>query len=135
MRNCKGAAILIYKTIDDKIEVLLGKRKYYPNIGYWNIPGGKMESCDNESFEKTAIRECFEETGIKITDKLYLLDKIRDNKFLWNTYLYRVDKKTNNLFKEEVTQSDWFDIKTLPSPLVPLLEDQIKRATSIILKK
>lgn len=101
MINCKGAAILIYKTIDDKIEVLLGRRKYFPNIGYWNIPGGKMEPCDNESFEKTAIRECFEETGIKITNKLYLLDKIRDNKFLWNTYLYRVEKKQTIYLKKK----------------------------------
>lgn len=135
MKDCKGAAILIYRLNNNDIEVLLGKRKYFPNIGYWGIPGGKMEEIDKNNFENTARRECFEETGIKIDGPLILLDKIRDNKFIWNTYLSQVDKNTTNIFKEEVLESAWFPIEKLPSPLVDLLEDQIKRAKSIIFKK
>jgi 8-oxo-dGTP pyrophosphatase MutT (NUDIX family) len=134
MKDCKGAAILIYRRKNDEIEVLLGKRKYFPNIGFWGIPGGKMEDKDNNNFEQTAKRECFEETGIDINNNLILLDEIRDNKFIWNTYLAQVDENTTNIFKEEVLESAWFDVKALPSPLVDLLEDQIIRAKSIIFK-
>ncbi len=135
MKDCKGAAILIYRLKENEIEVLLGKRKYFPNIGFWGIPGGKMEEKDNNNFEKTAKRECLEETGISINRELILLDEIRDNKFIWNTYLAQVDENTTNIFKEEVLESAWFNIKSLPSPLVDLLEDQIFRAKSIILNK
>ncbi|MCY1152848.1 MAG: NUDIX hydrolase [Sphaerochaetaceae bacterium] len=135
MKDCKGAAILIYKRKNDEIEVLLGKRKYFPNIGFWGIPGGKMEDKDNNNFEQTAKRECFEETGIEINNNLILLDEIRDNKFIWNTYVAQVDENTTNIFKEEVLESAWFNVKSLPSPLVDLLEDQIIRAKSIILNK
>lgn len=134
MKDCKGAAILIYRRKNDEIEVLLGKRKYFPNIGFWGIPGGKMEDKDNNNFEQTAKRECFEETGIDINNNLILLDEIRDNKFIWNTYLAQVDQNTTNIFKEEVLESAWFNVKALPSPLVDLLEDQIIRAKSIIFK-
>lgn len=134
MKNCKGAAILIYKRNKNKIKVLLGQRKYFPNIGYWGIPGGKMEESDNNNFETTAKRECEEETGIKINSKLFLLDEIRDNKFIWNTYLCKVPYNNDNLFKEEVLSSAWFDIENLPSPLIDLLEDQINTAKKIILE-
>ncbi len=132
MKDCKGAAILIYKVNNTKIEVLLGKRKYFPNIGYWGIPGGKMEIPDNNNFENTAIRECFEETGIRVTKDLILLEEIRDNKFIWNTYLCEVASNEENLFKEEVLESAWFDVNKLPIPLVDLLEKQIKKAIKII---
>lgn len=135
MKNCKGAAIIIFKRKDNNIEVLLGKRKYFPNIGYWSIPGGKMENCDDSDFKKTAIRECEEETGIKVTSDLILLEEIRDNNFIWNTYLFEVPYNINNLFKEEVLSSDWFDINNLPNPLVDLIENQIREAAKIILNK
>lgn len=51
-KNCKGAAILIYKIKNDNIEILLGKRKYFPNVGFWGIPGGKMEDIDENDFKK-----------------------------------------------------------------------------------
>lgn len=133
MKNAKGAAIIIYRRKNNEIEVLLGKRKYFPNIGYWNIPGGKMEDIDNNNFKNTAIRECEEETGIKVESNLILLQEIRDNNFIWNTYLYEVNSDTNNLFIEEVINSNWFNVNNLPYPLIDLLEDQILMAKKIIL--
>ncbi|NCD05759.1 MAG: NUDIX domain-containing protein [Spirochaetia bacterium] len=131
-KNCKGAAILIYKIKNDNIEILLGKRKYFPNVGFWGIPGGKMEDIDENDFKKTAIRECLEETGIIIKENLILIDEIRDKKFIWNTYLSQVPYSTENKFIEETLESDWFNINDLPFPLVDLLEDQINYAKSII---
>ena len=131
-KNCKGAAILIYKIKNNKIESLLRKRKYYPNRRIWSIPGSKMEDIDENDFKKTAIRECYEETGIKIKENILLIDEIRDNQFIWNTYLSQVHSSVENKFIEETLDSDWFNINNLPSPLVDLLQDQINSAKSII---
>jgi ADP-ribose pyrophosphatase len=44
--------------------VLLVKRKYNPNKGLWAIPGGHLKL--GESVEEGALRECQEETGLKL---------------------------------------------------------------------
>ena len=40
------------------------------NIGKWNVPGGYLDF--NETLEDAAKRECFEETGIKISGEVRL---------------------------------------------------------------
>lgn len=44
--------------------VLLVKRKYNPNQGLWAIPGGHLKL--GEPVEKGALRECREETRLKL---------------------------------------------------------------------
>ena len=44
--------------------LLLVKRKYEPDAGYWSIPGGHLDL--GEKVECAAEREGFEETGIKV---------------------------------------------------------------------
>lgn len=43
--------------------ILLAKRKYAPYRGMWCIPGGFVEK--DETVESAAVREVYEETGIK----------------------------------------------------------------------
>ncbi|KPV42534.1 NUDIX hydrolase [Alicyclobacillus ferrooxydans] len=59
-----GSVVIIY---DDKRRVLLHRRS---DNGCWGFPGGVMEI--GESFEDTARREAFEETGLSV-GKLTLL--------------------------------------------------------------
>ena len=47
-----------------KNEVLLGKRTKGSLMGYWEFPGGKIES--NETPEEALIREFQEELGVEI---------------------------------------------------------------------
>jgi len=56
--------------------LLLVKRKYEPDAGYWSIPGGHLDL--GEKIESAAEREGFEETGIKVqVSKLAgIIDKI-----------------------------------------------------------
>ena len=56
--------------------LLLVKRKYEPDAGYWSIPGGHLDL--GEKVESAAEREGFEETGIKVqVSKLAgVIDKI-----------------------------------------------------------
>ena len=55
-----GVGILLIR--DNKL--LLVKRKYDPDAGYWSIPGGHLDL--GERVEEAAEREAFEETGIKV---------------------------------------------------------------------
>jgi len=55
-----GVAVIIIK--DNR--VLLGKRKNSHGAGTWAFPGGHLEF--NEFIEACAVREVFEETGLKI---------------------------------------------------------------------
>ncbi len=67
-----GVGVLLIR--DNKL--LLIKRKYDPDAGYWSIPGGHMEL--GEKIQHTAIREAFEETGFKtkVTKLAGIIDKI-----------------------------------------------------------
>jgi len=56
--------------------LLLVKRKYDPDAGYWSIPGGHLEL--GEKVINAAEREGFEETGfkVKVTKLAGTIDKI-----------------------------------------------------------
>ncbi|MHA1987603.1 MAG: NUDIX hydrolase [Promethearchaeota archaeon] len=67
-----GVGILLVR---DK-HLLLVKRKYHPDAGYWSIPGGHLDL--GEEVEKAAEREGLEETGFKVavTELAGIIDKI-----------------------------------------------------------
>ncbi|ABR90392.1 ADP-ribose pyrophosphatase [Janthinobacterium sp. Marseille] len=44
-------------------EVLLVSRKNPPDVGLWGFPGGKMDF--GETMEAAAVRELYEETGVR----------------------------------------------------------------------
>ncbi|TXT64729.1 MAG: hypothetical protein BAJALOKI3v1_170014 [Promethearchaeota archaeon] len=56
--------------------LLLVKRKYNPDAGYWSIPGGHLDL--GEQVRRAAEREAFEETGfkVKVTKLAGIIDKI-----------------------------------------------------------
>ncbi len=56
--------------------LLLVKRKFNPDAGYWSIPGGHMEL--GEKIQDAALREAFEETGFKtkVSKLAGIIDKI-----------------------------------------------------------
>jgi len=67
-----GVGILFVR----KNRLLLVKRKFNPDAGYWSIPGGHMEL--GEKVQDAAIREAFEETGFKtkVSKLAGIIDKI-----------------------------------------------------------
>ena len=64
-RPLVGVAVIVIK--DNR--VLLGQRKNAHGAGTWAFPGGHLEF--NESIEDCAVREVFEETGIRIKNLRY----------------------------------------------------------------
>ena len=67
-----GVGILLVR--DNNL--LLIKRKFNPDAGYWSIPGGHIDL--GEEVEKAAEREAYEETGfkVKVTKLAGIIDKI-----------------------------------------------------------
>ena len=67
-----GVGVMMVR--DDHL--LLIKRKYNPDAGYWSIPGGHLDL--GERVEHAAVREAHEETGFKtkITKLAGIINKI-----------------------------------------------------------
>lgn len=59
-----GVGVVI---LNPQKQILLGLRKSAHGNGSWCPPGGHLEYA--ESFEKTAVRETMEETGIALDEK------------------------------------------------------------------
>lgn len=78
--------VVIFLFTKDYKKVLMVKRNKPPYKNCWNGIGGKIE--ENETEIQTAIRECYEETEIKL-----------DNPKLFITYIYpetnQINKGTN----------------------------------------
>jgi ADP-ribose pyrophosphatase YjhB (NUDIX family) len=58
-KPCAGALV-----VDSAGRLLLGKRAISPFCGLWDIPGGFLEA--DEHPEAGAVREVFEETGLRV---------------------------------------------------------------------
>lgn len=67
-----GVGVLLIRDTN----LLLVKRKYNPDAGYWSIPGGHLDL--GEKVKKAAEREALEETGfkVKVTELAGIIDKI-----------------------------------------------------------
>jgi ADP-ribose pyrophosphatase YjhB (NUDIX family) len=56
--------------LEKKGSIVLVRRRYEPQVGLWGLPAGFMEY--GEAPEETALREAFEETGLRIeVDRLH----------------------------------------------------------------
>lgn len=110
-----GVGILL---IRDK-SLLLVKRKYDPDAGYWSIPGGHLEL--GEKVTVAAEREGFEETGFKvkvtklagIINKIMYdhLGKIEYHYVLVNYFVEQIEGKPNQPPK---AASDALEAKFVP---------------------
>ena len=58
--------VLVYIENNDQHVLMIHREKEDEHQGLWLAPGGKVEA--NEAPYETAIRETFEETGLKIKD-------------------------------------------------------------------
>ncbi|MHA2281606.1 MAG: NUDIX hydrolase [Promethearchaeota archaeon] len=110
-----GVGILLVR---DK-QLLLVKRKYNPDAGYWSIPGGHLDL--GEEVQKAAEREAFEETGFKvkvsklagIIDKIMYDDdgKIEYHYVLLNFFVEQIEGDDN---QAPIADDDALDAKFVP---------------------
>ncbi|WP_332605041.1 nucleotide triphosphate diphosphatase NUDT15 [Acinetobacter sp. ESBL14] len=122
-----GVGVMIFDDID---QVLLGLRIKAGEEASWCFPGGKIEA--GESYEQSALREVFEETGLKLEEqniKPFTL-LINQSSPVVNTTVGLSCQLHNNKMKAQivVTEPDifdkwaWFSLSDLPSNLFPASE-------------
>ncbi|NVM18457.1 MAG: NUDIX hydrolase [Candidatus Lokiarchaeota archaeon] len=110
-----GVGVLL--TRDNSL--LLVKRKFDPDAGYWAIPGGHLDL--GERVEDAAEREAYEETGfiVKVSKLAGIIDKIMYDDsgkveyhyVLINFFVEQIDSDHN---KQPVPNSDALDAKFVP---------------------
>lgn len=113
-----GIGIIIQNAED---EILIGKRKG-SHAPFYSIPGGHLEN--GESFEEAAIREIFEETGLKIKNpKVFCVtNNLRTYKSENKHYISITLHTTEFEGKLEIKEPDkceewrWCKISEIPEP-------------------
>ncbi|NHJ21954.1 MAG: NUDIX domain-containing protein [Candidatus Lokiarchaeota archaeon] len=99
--------------------LLLVKRKFDPDAGYWAIPGGHLDL--GERVEDAAEREAYEETGfiVKVSKLAGIINKImydNEGKVEYHYVLinYFVEQVEGDKNQEPVPNSDALDAKFVP---------------------
>jgi ADP-ribose pyrophosphatase YjhB (NUDIX family) len=99
--------------------LLLVKRKYDPDAGFWSIPGGHLDL--GERARKAAEREAFEETGfkVKVSKLAGIIDKIMydiSGKIEYHYVLinYFVEQIEGDLYQPPKAADDALDAKFVP---------------------
>ena len=110
-----GVGVLL--TRDNSL--LIVKRKFDPDAGYWAIPGGHLDL--GERVENAAEREAYEETGfiVKVSKLACIIDKImydgsgkvEYHYVLINYFVEQIDRDQN---QQPVPNSDALDAKFVP---------------------
>ena len=108
-------------------KVLMGMRHPDPDkadsafrsSGEWTLPGGKLEW--GETFEKGAIREALEETGISIRNPKVISVHNCKNEHAHFVTVGLLTKEWEGeaqvMEPDEITEWQWFDLKNLPAPI------------------
>ncbi len=119
---------------EDKI--LLIKRNTRPFLGYWALPGGRMDP--GESIEQTIIREVKDETGLDVivVDKIgeYVEKGVKDNiNYEYYPTCFQVKPVGGKLKKQEseIQELELFSLNSLPHPLAfehdQMIRDYLKQ--------
>ncbi len=114
-----GIGVGLY-LFNDEHQLLLGLRKSKHGEGTWCPPGGHLEY--GESFEKAAVRETMEETGILAQEKDVSIGGVTNDFFEESGKHYVTIHLIASSFSGEpkIMESDkcaqwqWFDLDKLP---------------------
>ena len=106
------AAIALIR--DDRGRVLLVKQKGGPFAGAWLLPGGR--AADDESAVHALVREVREETGLTMTDAVYITGyRTSGDGYDLTVLMYRGPAE-GTLAAESGSDARWFDVGAIPDP-------------------
>jgi 8-oxo-dGTP diphosphatase len=122
-----STAIILYP--DNKI--LLIKRNTRPFVGFWALPGGRMDP--GESLEQTVVREVKEETGLEVSIVSVVGDYVEigireDVEYKYYPRCFVVKPVGGELKKQdsEIQEMKLFSLNALPQPLAFEHDQMIK---------
>ena len=104
-------AVRCYLIKDDKV-VVTKYKEGNKKLGYYDIPGGKIEEGENP--EQTAIREMKGETGLKVGNLKYkgnMIIEYPNRIFDFDVFVTNESEGETQEFEENT--SEWIDIKEL----------------------
>lgn len=103
-------------------EILLIKRNTRPFVGYWALPGGRMDP--GETIEQTVVREVKEETGltveiVKVVGEYVEVGVKDDVEYEYYPTCFVVKPVGGELKKQdtEIQEMQLFSLNALPLPL------------------
>jgi 8-oxo-dGTP diphosphatase len=122
-----STAIIPYP--DNKI--LLIKRNTRPCVGFWALPGGRMDP--GETLEQTVVREIKEETGLEVSIVSVVGDYVEigtreDVEYKYYPRCFVVKPVGGELKKQdsEIQEMKLFSLNALPQPLAFEHDQMIK---------
>lgn len=122
IKSYLGAGLVLFVKEGTDFWVLLEKR-YDDHT--WAIPGGGYSSKDNNDLSLTAIRETFEETGIRVESASFL-KTYKTPFFRYDLYSAQLDEKVTPVRNWESEEIKWFKLWDLPSEVNWMTKIELK---------
>jgi len=105
-----GAGIIIHN-LNKQVLLVCDARS-----GRWGFPKGHPEECDKKMAINTAVRECFEETGMRVVHD-YIIESINPKRIGKRLYftgiLLNEAFRSHNLDKNEIKDVRWWSLDDL----------------------
>ncbi|MDP2692037.1 MAG: NUDIX hydrolase [bacterium] len=122
-----GLAVFVIK---DK-KILMHKRKNAHGDGTWSLPGGHLEFC--EGLEDCALRETFEESGVKIKNLKFaeITNDIFESENKHYVTIFMIAEHDSGkpmvMEPEKCERWEWFEWENMPSPLFLPIKNLLKK--------
>lgn len=138
MKMYYGAGVILYRYLNNSLQVLLLKRRGGFLGGTWGIPGGGFEEKDGtlngkRNLKASAIREAMEETSVKLaSDKVWYVGTQRLPGYVYALYAAELSMDVNAECNYESTALGWCPIDRLPEGTSLVTQLEISRFKSAL---